>query len=52
MYMNDSDGQCNSHSQKEFNCEDLGLEFDEGDVILIEYDPVNNKLRFSKNKDE
>ena len=51
--MIDSYGSCYSHSQNEFNKVDKSFEFDENDIIIfIEYDPIDKKLRFSKNKVE
>ena len=50
LYMIGSDGYCNSHSQKEFNCVIKKFKFGFNDVIYVEYDPINLKLRFSKNK--
>lgn len=50
--MIDSYGGFWCHSQKNFNQVGKSFTFDENDVILIEYDPIDNKLRFSKNKVE
>ena len=52
LYMIRSGGYCNSHSQKEFNDVYKSFKFGKGDVIYIEYDPIESKLRFSKNKVE
>ena len=45
-----SSGFCYSHSQKEFNNVVKSLLFGESDIIVIEYDPIDKKLRFNKNK--
>ena len=53
LYLIGSGGGCYSHSQKEFNyVSNKSFGFGKNDVIFIEYDGVNNKLRFSKNKVE
>ena len=52
LYTIESNGYCYSHSEKEFNWVDKSFEFADGDVIFIEYDPIDRKLRFSKNKFE
>ena len=44
-------GGCYSHLYEEFNGFIKSFEFGDGDVIYAEYDPINKKLRFSKNKD-
>ena len=46
LYMIGSDGYCNSHSQKEFNCAFKSFEFVENDLINVEYDPIDKMLRF------
>ena len=48
--MINSSGWCFSHSEKEFNGVVKSFKFGDGDVIYIEYDPIESKLRFSKNK--
>ena len=50
LYMIGSGGSCYSHSQKEFNNVDKSFRFGVNDVIYVEYDPINLKLRLSKNK--
>ena len=50
LYMIQSDGFCLSHSQKEFNNVWKSFKFGVNDVIYVEYDPIDKKLRFSKNK--
>jgi len=52
LYMIGSFGHCYSHSYKEFNDVFKSFKFEDGDVIYIEYDPIDFKLRFSKNKVE
>ena len=47
-----SDGLCYSHSQKEFNSVNKSFNFVVNDVINVEYDPIDSKLRFSKNKNK
>ena len=44
-----SGGYCYSHSEKEFNHVFKSFKFGEGDVIYIEYDSIESKLKFSKN---
>ena len=51
LYMIASYGYSWSHSQKEFNCVFKSFKFGENDVIYVEYDPIDLKLRFSKNKE-
>jgi len=48
LYIIESTGYCFSHSNKQFNNKWRCFEFDEGDIILIEYDPIENKLSFMK----
>ena len=50
LYLISSNGWCYSHSQKEFKDVFTSFYFDDGDVIYIEYDPIDRKLRFWKNK--
>ena len=50
LYMIGAGSDCYSHSQKEFNCVIKSFKFGENDVIYVEYDPIDLKLRFSKNK--
>ena len=52
LYMIHSNGVCYSHSQKEFNSVFKSFKFGSGDVIFIEYDPIESKLRFRLNKDD
>jgi len=52
LYVISSGGRCFSHSKKKFNYVSNGFYFGDGDVIYIEYDPIDRKLRFSKNKVE
>ena len=52
LYMIGSGGGCLSDSQKEFNQVIKSFKFGENDVIFIEFDPTDKKLRFSKNKVE
>ena len=49
LYMIDSRGLCYSHSQKEFNRVNKSFKFGVNDVIYVEYDPIDLKLRFIKN---
>ena len=39
-----------SHSQRRFYSVSKSFNFGTGDVIYIEYDPIDKKLRYSKNK--
>ncbi len=50
--MIDSYGLCYSHSEKEFNNVFDSFLIGEGDVVYVEYDPVDNKLIFKNNNVE
>ena len=52
LYFIGSGRGCYSHSEKDFNYLQKSFKFDVGDVIIIEYDPINKKLRFNKNREE
>lgn len=49
LYLISSSGYCYSHSHKEFNSVNKNFDFDEGDVIRVEYDSMDSKIRFISN---
>ena len=48
-YLIGTGGGVYSHSQTEFNRVSKSFKFEDGDLILCEYDPIQWKLRFIKN---
>lgn len=50
MYVIKSDGYGFSHSNPKDNVSFINFSFGKGDVIFVEYDPIEGKLRFRKNK--
>ena len=49
-YLVSSNGYSWSHSVKEFNSAAKTFHFTVNDIIYMEYDPMDKKLRFRKNK--
>lgn len=50
-YLISSNGYSWSHSVKEFNSAFKTFQFNINDIVYLEYDPIELKLRFRKNKD-
>lgn len=48
-YLIDTNGYSYSHSDQEYNQVSRSFRFNQGDVITIEYDPIEERLRFIKN---
>jgi len=48
-YLISSNGYSWSHSTKDFNSAFKTFQFTVNDIVYIEYDPKDNKLRFRKN---
>lgn len=49
-YLISSNGYSWSHSVKEFNSASKTFHFTVNDIIYMEFDPIEKKLRFRKNK--
>jgi len=49
LYLISSTGYSYSHSHEEFNSVKKNFRFDEGDVIRVEYDSIDSKIRFISN---
>lgn len=49
-YLISTNGYSWSHSVKEFNSAFKSFQFNVNDTVYVQYDPVEKKLRFKKNK--
>lgn len=52
MYMIGAGGDNFSHSEDDLRINRRNFRFEDGDVIFIEYDPIDNKLRFINRNSE